>query len=293
MSVVKPFIITPRMEEILQTVHYYRYMTALDVTYRLFSPNSLAHVREILKALCGGADAQDNHYLFRFPLPQFAIGKTEKVFTLGHKGRDFLTRELGFSADWYFRPQHIKHLSHGLINHNLTLTRFLVAASYWCKNNPGFTLAKTRISYEMEKEPGRVGDVKVIPDGWLLFMKGETRYPVLVEIDRGTEFKERFKRHIKTRIELLKGGEYQRMFGERGGLIVYATTGKLPQYREYRAGVMCEWAKEALSEMNLKRWASILRFTSIERERLYETPLFEGKLWRRPDDKTLLPLLAD
>jgi hypothetical protein len=35
----KPFILTPRIEEILRTVHFYRYMTALDITYLLFSPD--------------------------------------------------------------------------------------------------------------------------------------------------------------------------------------------------------------------------------------------------------------
>lgn len=79
----KPFVITPRIEEILRTIHFYRYMTALDVAYRLYSPKSLTHVREVLKVLCGGSD------VFRFPLPQFN-GKTERVFTLGQKGRDYL-----------------------------------------------------------------------------------------------------------------------------------------------------------------------------------------------------------
>jgi hypothetical protein len=79
-AVAKPFILTPRIEEILRTVHFYRYMTALDVTYLLFSPGSLTHVRDILKVLCGGADYAPDQYLFRFPLTQFSSGKRDGTF---------------------------------------------------------------------------------------------------------------------------------------------------------------------------------------------------------------------
>jgi hypothetical protein len=79
-AVAKPFILTPRIEEILRTVHFYRYMTALDVTYLLFSRGSLTHVRDILKVLCGGADYAPDQYLFRFPLTQFSSGKRDGTF---------------------------------------------------------------------------------------------------------------------------------------------------------------------------------------------------------------------
>lgn len=215
----KPLIITPSMEAILRAVHWYRYLTAQDITYLVFSPGALTHARSILRKLCGGADCQENHYLFRFPLPQ--AGKAEKVFTLGHRGRDYLTRELGMAVDWYFRPQYTKHLSHGLLHHNLTLSRFLVAAHVFCKKHPEFTLTKERISYEMEKHPGKVDNTKIIPDAWLLFEGYGLKHPVLLEIDRGTAYKQNFKQHVKSRIEFLRSGGYQHMFAERGGLIAY------------------------------------------------------------------------
>lgn len=299
----KPFIITPRIEEILRTVHFYRYMTAIDVTYRLFSPGSLTHVRDILKLLCGGGDAIDNQYLFRFPLPQFSSGKTEKVFTLGSRGRDFLSRDVGLAVDWYFNPKHTRHLSHGLIIHNLTLTRFLVAAHVWCKKGTAFTLSALRTSYEMERHPATVEIVKdgkqerfkVIPDAWLLFdnSKEAVRLPVLLEIDRGSSYKERFKRHVRSRIEFLRSGAYQRMFGAAGCVIAYATTGELPEYRQSRCSAMRDWTREVLSEMNLKSWARILRFTSVVREEMYEPALFGAPVWLRPDRDSPLSLLEE
>jgi hypothetical protein len=179
-------------------------MTALDVTYRLFSPGWLTHVRDILKVLCGGGDYIDNQYLFRFPLPQFSTGKPERVFTLGSRGRSFLVNNLGLPVDWYFKPHDTKRLSYSLITHNLTLTRFIVAAHGLENKQPGTRLAHARISYELEKTKG----VKVIPDGWLLFEKSGSRYPVLLEIDRGSAYKKDFKAHVMSRIEFIRSGEY-------------------------------------------------------------------------------------
>jgi hypothetical protein len=278
-------------------------MTAIDVTYRLFSPGSLTYVRDILKLLCGGEDAKDNQYLFRFPLPQFSSGKTEKVFTLGSRGRDFLSREVGMPVDWYFNPKHTRHLSHGLIIHNLTLTRFLVAAHVWCKRGTGFKLSELRTSYEMERHPATVEIVKsgkperfkMIPDAWLLFddLNENVRLPVLLEIDLGSSYRERFKCHVRSRIEFLRSGAYQKMFGAEGCVIAYATTGELPEYRQSRCNAMRDWTREVLTDMNLKSWAAILRFASVVREDMYEPGLFEAPVWLRPGSDSPLSLLEE
>lgn len=55
---------------------------------------------------------------------------------------------------------------------------------------------------------------------------------------------------------------------------------------------MRSWTMEALTEMNLKTWAPILRFTGIVRKDMYETRLFDGSLWQRPDSDRAVSLLA-
>src|SRR3954465_11824267 len=172
----KPLLLTPRMEEILKVMHLYRYMTAVDVAYRVFKPGSLTHVREILSALSGGADYIERQYLYRFQLP--GEGNPERVYTLGSRGRDYLARDLGLPVTWYFRPHKVKHLSHAHVVHSLLLTRFLVAAEWWGRSQPDIRLSAVRTSYELAEKPGRVriaGEdgrtelVKVIPDAWLSF----------------------------------------------------------------------------------------------------------------------------
>jgi hypothetical protein len=284
--ILKPIIITPRIEEVLRAVHFYRYMTALDITYLMFSPGAITHVRDILRLLCGGNDYAENQYLYRFPIPHLTAGKTEKVFTLGSRGRDFLTKE-GLTVNWYFRPQHTRHLTHGLITHNLTLTRFLVACHVWTRRSE-FTIKNIRICYELSK----LG-IKVIPDAWIHFMRGTTNCPILIEVDNGTAYKDRFKEHIKSRVEFLRSGDYQKVFMSRGCMIAYITTGEVKEYKNSRVRFMVDCAKEALKDLKLESWASILRFTAVERKNLFDTDLFDGRVWMRPDTDSLVSLLHD
>lgn len=134
---------------------------------------------------------------------------------------------------------------------------------------------------------------KVIPDAWILFVQKGVRSPVLLEIDAGSSYQRRFKEHIKSRIEFVRSGEYQKMFNSKGCLIAYVTTGELPQYRDSRRSTMCRWSIDTLNEMGLESWASILRFAAVERKEMYTTPLFDGRVWRRPDSDSPLALLYD
>jgi len=282
------------MEEILRSVYFYRYITAIDVAHLFFSAKSLTHAREILNVLCGGADDQRGQYLYRFSLPSAKAGNTTKVYTLGSRGRDFLETELGLAADWYFRPDKVKHLSFGQLTHNLILTRFLVAARGFCASTPDYRLVKQRISYGLAGEPAVVelGEgrgalrVPIVPDAWLLIERvregAPERFPVLLEIDRGTEYQRRFKEHVLSRVEFIRSGGYERLFGERAVTVAYVTTGDRPSYRETRLGTMRAWTREALEASGRGSWASVFRFSAVAHEELFSTPLFSDRVWFEP-----------
>ena len=278
-------VISRPHEEILKAVYRYRYMTALDVTYLLYSPKSITYVREVLSALCGGADYQYNHYLFRFPLPQFSSGRTEKIYTLGSLGRDLFI-EMGYPVEWYFRPQKVKHLSYGFVIHSLVLTRFLVATTYFIKKRKDFKILKFYISYELEKE-GLKKATTVIPDAWILFEEigqtGNYSYPVLVEIDRGTEFKKQFQEHVRSRVEFIRSGAYSALFDTTAVLVAYITTGQLPEYQRSRRVTMCHWTLELLKEMKLEKWITIFRFCGFDWNTLFDSPLIFEPVWYLPD----------
>jgi hypothetical protein len=296
----KPLIITKPIEAILKAIHFYRYMATQDVCRLLYSPRSLSHVREILSLLAAA------NYLYRFELPHTSRGNTERIYTLGSKGRDYLANVLGLPVDWYFRPYKLRHFGASQAQHNVALTRVLVAAQSWAAKQPDFKLVQTRICYELVRTPatisltnkGKAESLRVIPDAWLLFeqTKGgelEHGYPVLLEVDRGMEYREKFKRHVHSRLEFIKkGGAYSKLFGTEAVIIAYLTTGELPQYRESRRKAMCSYTMEVLAESHKEAWAPIFRFHSFLLEDMYDTDLFEAPVWYMPHSPTPVPLFS-
>jgi hypothetical protein len=284
----KPLTLTLKDEEILKAIYAYRYVTTLDIAHLLFRPTYLPYIRKRLARLAGGKDLQENTYLCRFYLPSVA-GNRERIFTLGSKGREFLQGVLGHVVDGYFRPAKFKFFSYSAILHHLLLTRFLVAAAWWCKSREDFSLLEERVSYEIARLAPKVTidkkTVTVIPDAWLLFGKGSAKYAVLFELDRGMEFQQKFKEHVKGRIELIRSDQYAKLFGVPGVIVSYVTTGQTPEYRNTRMKTMNAWTREVLAEMNLKSWGGIFRFTAVEFDSLYEqvVSLFEEPVWLRPD----------
>jgi hypothetical protein len=273
--------ITRSQEEILKAVYRYRYMTALDVTYLFYSPASLNHVRELLAYLSGKEDNARNQYLYRFPLPQFSSGPTDKVYTLGTQGRALLM-EMGMKIDWYFKPTKVRHLSYGFVIHALTLTRFLVALHYFVKLNPGYQILQEITGYELERK-GLKKLKTVIPDAWILLEGKKHKTPILFEIDRGSAHKPQFKAHLKARIDYIESGAYSRDFEIEAVTVGYATTGQFPEYQLSRRKAMCRWTLELLRELEMEEWAGLFRFTNFDYKRIYLTPLFHEPVWFQPD----------
>ena len=297
----KPLLLTPRDEEILQAVYHYRFMTALDVAHLLFRPTYLPYVRSRLARLAGGKDLEFNTYLCRFQMPASVTGNKERIFTLGEKGRTLL-QGLGRPVNWHFRPGRLKFFSYSAILHHLFLTRFLVACQYWGKTSEDYSLLEQRISYDLARVPPKVTltekkkqiTLTVIPDAWVLFAKDRRKYAVIFELDRGMEYQEKFKQHVRGRIEVIRSGKYQEVFGVPGVIISYLTTGQTPEYRTTRMKTMNAWTREVLAELNLKNWGEIFRFTAVEFDSLYDqkSSLFEEPVWLRPDMKEMVHLFS-
>jgi hypothetical protein len=203
--------VTPTEEEILKTLSTYRYMTALDVAYSLFSPKSLTHVRSILTRLSGGMDYKERECLYRFPWPTGKAGNPERIFTLGAAGREIVQR-LGIPVTWYYRPSKTGRLNSSYLAHQLLVTRFVICACRFTSEQPDYTLADVRLCYDLERSLGNRAGEAVVPDAWLHFerISDGVRFPVLVEIDRGSEFQERFKNHVRGRLEFIRSGDYAR-----------------------------------------------------------------------------------
>jgi hypothetical protein len=286
-SAKPPIFLTPRDEEILRAVSYFRFLTARDLAYWLQSPKILNYWRSRLARLAGGTDLATHTTLCRFQLPTLT-GSGEKIFTLGAKGRQELQREGGAPVPWSFRPSRLRHFSFSHLMHALVLTRCVVAASYWSRTQQEYSLSQQRLSYELARIPG----LKVVPDSWLLWLRTDgAQFPILLEIDRGTQHQEPFKKGLHERLDFIRSGQYETIFNIPAVIIAYATTGQLPTYRDTRLTTICAWIMAVLTERNMQQWAGIFRVTSLIYEDIYTTPLYNAALWFRPDaPKTPVPL---
>jgi Replication-relaxation len=278
-------ILTPRDEEMLRALYDYRYMSARDMAYLLFSPRVLNYVRGRMVRLAGGEDFATNSYLLRFQLPT-TTNKGEKIFTLGSKGRDFL-QQTGLPVDWYFRPSKPKHFGFSHLTHALLQTRIVVAASYFSRQQQQFKLTQSRLSYDLSRIPA----LSVIPDAWLVF-ENQQKYQILLECDRGTQYQVAFKRHIKDRIAFIESGEYVKFFGIKAVMVAYVTTGPRPEYRDSRVATLRRWLQELVTELGMEEWAGLFRVTSVVLGEVYEQGLFEKPVWYRPSSGSPVPLLT-
>jgi hypothetical protein len=134
-----PLILTEPQARVLHATHFYRFLCAQDICSLHWSSNSITYVRDLL------ANLAKNKYLYRFQLPSVHCGGigAERIYTLGTAGRKFMEKS-GFKVDWYYRPHKVKHSSYGAVLHNLLLSRILIAASVWAKNQPNFKLNETK-----------------------------------------------------------------------------------------------------------------------------------------------------
>jgi hypothetical protein len=126
----------------------------------------------------------------------------------------------------------------------------------------------------------------------MLFEKEKGKFAVLFELDRGMEHGAKFKEHVRARIEFIRSGKYKETFGVPGVIVAYVTTGQTPAYRNTRMKTMNSWTREVLTDLNLKNWGGIFRFTSVEFDTIYDqaVSLFEESVWLRPDTTEMVRL---
>ena len=172
------------------------------------------------------------------------------------------------------------------LQHSLALTRMLVAAEIWSGKQEDYKLEITQTAYDLARLREMKQAPLAIPDAWLLFMKKERKYPILLEIDMGSENINKFKEHILARIELIQSGKYEEIFGISAVLISYVGVGE-----SSRLSVMTKWAEDILKEQGLEEWGQIFKIGYVNLSQIYNLNLFTDRIWRQPFTKIPAPLL--
>jgi len=103
----------------------------------------------------------------------------------------------------------------------------------------------------------------------------------VLEIDRGTEYQEKFKAHVKSRLEFMVDGADEKMFGVSTMCVAYVSVGDSP-YKETRRKTMAQWTREVLREVGRENWASVFRFADINLTEAYSKGLFSSAVWYSP-----------
>jgi hypothetical protein len=300
----KPFILNSKEERILQAVHDLECLTLDDIMHLLFAKGSRTHVGAIMRKLSGGRDFDDQAFLWRFPLPTAAKGTKERVYCLGAKAREVLAMEDAH------RPSKFRYLSYSPILHDLMLSRFLTVATTYCTAQTDYTLLETRTCYQLARNPphltvntnGQKATITVIPDAWLDFERVEdgNAYPLWLEIDRGTENRQKFQQLVRNRLAFVKSPQYEQMFNTTAVLFCYVTTGATPERADIRLHNMLRWTEELLpkeeeegkEESQRQQLAALFRFTTVEYPNMYVRPhaLFTEPVWHKPLVNEQVPL---
>jgi hypothetical protein len=294
----------PRHVELLEACWQYGLLTAGDFQ-RLLNLKSRSYVRTLLGELCRGERDAKRGYLFRVPLPHARLGGTEHVYFLGSRGLSYLAREEGLPVTGYWKPGKARQLSYGHLLHDLTLARFLISLRVFCNSQQDIRLAELRTQYEL-RDPllaeaansSTAGETppKVVPDAWvnveLLTHGTPPKFaPCLVEIDRGTTWRQVFCQRVAARLSFIRpNGLYRRIFATESVRILYLTTAG-----SARRDSLARWCQQTLVAEDREAWAEVFLFAAASFETMYEKAhsLFSDAVWYHPDQHTPVRLFGE
>jgi hypothetical protein len=274
--------LSQRDEEILKAIYIYRYLTAEQTTLLFFSPTSRNYAGEYLRRLT------KEKYITRFPLPAAKPGNPQLIYTLSIKGIRFLS-SLGLEMYGVTRPPQEPSFQH--ISHSLAITDFIIAAVNMTKQHPDISLASFRPDWMLKHTPLTFQDIQVVPDAALDFrlpVEGKrVQYPLLVELDRGSEDQSQLRRKVRNLIQVVLSPSYAALFGISRVTIAFAvTTG------EKRVQTVKQWIEKELIETQLTQEADLFLIGDISPCRTNPRKLFLDLFWMCPfqqDRFSLLP----
>jgi hypothetical protein len=273
--------VSQREEEILTAVYTYRYLTVDQVTRLFFAPTSRNYAGEYLRRLT------KETYIERFGLPAARPGNPQLVHALSVKGIRLLS-DLGMEL--YSIPRAPQAPSFQHINHTLGVNDVLIAAATITKAHPAITLAEMRPEWMFKHTPLIAEQVQVVPDGWLDFrlpVAGKrVQFPLLLELDRGSEDQVQLRRKCKNLLTAVLSPGYASLFGTPQVTIAFAcTTG------EKRAVMVKQWIEKELTEHHLTQEADLFFIADISRWKNDPAMLFLDPIWMCPFRQDRSPLL--
>jgi hypothetical protein len=248
----RPFVLSPTHEPILAALARYRYLSQRQVKRRLFSGGSRSYPSERLRPLVAAGYVAEK----RPPRPTRA-GSTETVYFLAGKGRSHVER-LGIELPERFRPSEEETRTYEHYAHALAIIDVFITADLLTQRDDRFAVETMLPDRVLRHRPMVVtcestefltGEIhtkqtKLIPDAFLLLrFAGETAqrtFPILLELDRGTEGPRPWREKIRSYLAALEG-PYQQRFGQESLTVAIVTPAG-----ERRLGQLLGWLEAEL-----------------------------------------------
>jgi len=283
--------------DVMNAIWRYQCMTALQVTKLLFSVNSLTWVQTKLKRLA------ETGYLVRTEVPVRLVGgRSTLYYGLGERGLAHLAYH-GVDVPERARPYRIRGYSDLFIHHLLAVNEVLIAGHLVCQQYPTLKLARSLHQQDFEREPVPVRrpggqQTKVKLDGFLDFEVHTAepyRSPLCLEVDRGTERRQKWREKVKSLVYFMRG-PYQERFARKAITIgIVATPGRS------RLASLIGWTREELTELKATpEETAAFRFATFPldgrtRESARPTPaeVFLAPRWYPAFDSKPVPLFSD
>jgi hypothetical protein len=227
--------------------------------------------------------------------PRSFPGRSQNVYTLAHKGINYLAGE-GLEVPHRYHAGELQRLSRGHLDHHLAVNDVFISLELLTRDYAQVRLAQ-RIHERTLKKQGTKIQVKVgeraavttpvILDGWADLHIGR-RYQVCFgfEVERSEKAKDRWREKVAGLVKWSREG-YQEQFGTTTLTVaVFTTLGE-----NHRARLLALTAR-TLAELGEKQEADLFRFSSVDRTGDPIAIWCEPR-WYRPFDPQPLTLLPE
>ena len=211
--------------------------TAEQLTRLHYKPGMLKTVKKRLKVLV------DNGFVQADSVPT-KFFKSPFYYTLSGKGMKYL-EDLGMDIDAGFRASKELSDSYLHLRHAIELNDVLIAALRLKYAHPDYYLARYVHERSLKRQPYKANGITLIPDGFLDFRDRTSNRAMclMLELDRGTEQQEHFKRRIRAYKALYAANGTESMFGVKVAFTAFTTF-----VGAKRVAQMYEWTRDELQD---------------------------------------------
>jgi len=208
--------------DIIEGVHTFRVLSQGQIQNLYFSPRNKSGAQRRLEKLF------DHKFLERRFLP-VTEGRSPTLYVLDRKGAELLRAERGYDELVWYRSS--KTLRPDFLAHTLAINEVMVAITLACREQ-GHLLetwyGENQIKADYDRTSiytpaGKRQQVPIVPDSYFTIVANQRRYPLLLELDRGTMTVSRFQTKVLGYIAYYRSGEYERRYGVKSIRVLTVT----------------------------------------------------------------------